>query len=63
MLINILTNHWIICKGRDPLLWTASIHEEVAKRKWENRERKKWSDNNGYKCVNVDITVKDLNPE
>lgn len=63
MLINLLQNHWIIVKGREPLLYTASKLPEIAVRKFENHEKCKWFSNCGFTLVNVDITVKDLNPE
>jgi len=58
MIINMLLNQWIVVKGRNPLLYTASRHKEVAIRKFENKEKRKID--SSYKIVNVDISVKDL---
>lgn len=62
MLINLIRNQWIIVKGSDPLLYTLSNKEDVAIRKFENKEKRHFGRGGSeYKLVFVDVIVKDLN--
>ncbi len=64
MLINLIRNQWIIIKGQEALLYTLSNKEDIAIRKFENKERKKFNRDAGpYKSAFVDVIVKDLNTE